>query len=66
MMKNGDGHVLCVHRGPPRHEYLLHPGWNPHPLRHYSHRLILQIEGKAHAPTLKLLPLGSRAILTNN
>lgn len=49
MMKNGDDDVFCVHRGPPRDGRMLHPGWNPHPLWHYSHRFILQTEGKADA-----------------
>lgn len=27
---------------------MLHPGWDSHPLRHHSHRLVLQTEGKTN------------------
>lgn len=28
---------------------MLHPGWDSDPLRHHSHRLVLQTEGKTNS-----------------
>lgn len=48
VMMNDEDDVFCVCRGHSRHEHMLHLGWDSHPVRHYSHRVILQAEGKAH------------------
>lgn len=48
MVMTDEDDVFSVYRGPRRHERVLHPGWDSHPVRHNSHRLILQTEGKTN------------------